>query len=363
MSFTFNTDPVYRLQPPSTDAVSNALNRAREPPPSPGLGAAETAALNSGAIRLSADDGYNLISSNGDMFASANFLDANEMTPLGALFDIGGNGSPTPYMTGVGAMIQKQADEVRKKVEGKINAQRGWRTRVRDYIATQNNELLEFLNMKVTAHPTLGPGEVLLKRFGNPQVHPNHPSVREFVMDASGEDVIADISTALANFKGEGGVQDYVNQTMMIYEEYRNAGRDLVKCEAALNEKLKRLDRMQDKIKGVFEIDANDAYGEVLEVVEKYLKKVYEENQIEEDYRGLIAAYRRFNCLRELIQMSRSLTVQENEPLCCICLEGTVSYALTPCGHTYCSSCVKKPHLQCFLCRGHVKDRVKLFFG
>ncbi len=100
-----------------------------------------------------------------------------------------------------------------------------------------------------------------------------------------------------------------------------------------------------------------------MEATEEYLKKIYEESTIKEDYTALIAAYRRFASLRDIIQMSRAVVGKENEPLCTICLQDHVNYALAPCGHTYCQSCVRRQGNTCSVCRGSIKDRVKIYFG
>jgi hypothetical protein len=97
--------------------------------------------------------------------------------------------------------------------------------------------------------------------------------------------------------------------------------------------------------------------------MEGYLAKVFHDNVIEENYKKLIGAYRRFAVLRDVVTMSRSLLLQESEPICGICLAESVTFALTPCGHTYCQTCVRRQHAQCFMCRAAFKEKVKLFFG
>lgn len=296
-------------------------------------------------------------------FAPADFGDADEMRPLGAVFDIGGHGSSTPYTTAMNSMIHKHMDEIKGKTATSLSLPTSWRKRLRDFISQKNTDLLDFLSISVASHPTLGKGEVLMRRFGNPQVTPSHPSVREFVLDVSGDDVVKQISDAVEAVHGEGGLKDYANKTRLIYEQYQAAGDEVLRQNTSLKAKLEKLDRIQGKLSALFEIDPNETYQPLMESTEAYLKKVFEESKIEEDYTALIAAYRRFAALRDVVLMSRALVAQETEPICTICLQETVGFALTPCGHTFCSTCMRRQSGSCYICRTPIRDRVRLYFG
>lgn len=298
-------------------------------------------------------------------FAPADFGDAEEMRPLGAAFDIGGQGSTAPYSAAVGAMVTKHMEEVKGKAVTAFELIGNWKKRLREFLNQKNTDLLDFLALKPASHPAIGPGEILLRRFGNPQVHPSHPSVREFVLDGSGEDVMGEISVALTNTAAAagGGLQGYTEQTRLLYEEYRAAGDAVLTQQAALKAKLDSLDRIQGKLTGLFEIAPNKTFEPLAAATEAYLKLVFEENQIEKEYKALIAAYRRFASMREAVTVSRTLLAQESEPICSICLNESVSFALVPCGHTFCATCVRRQNGACYMCRNTIKDRVKLFFG
>jgi hypothetical protein len=298
-------------------------------------------------------------------YAPADFLDAQELQPLGAVFDIGGHGSATPYSSAVNSMIHKHTEEIKGRAATLLHLPSGWKRRLRDFVSTKNNELLDFLKLNVPSHNVLGPGEILLRRFGNPQVSPNHVSVRDMVMDVSGagEATLADLNSHLEQFKADGNLTNYANQTRVIYEEYKEAGDEVLKQQLALKQKLDKLDRIQNRIAGLLEVDANDKYQPLMESVEQYLKKVYQDCEIEQEYMKLVTAYRRFATLRDVVTMSRSLLSYESEPLCSICLNEPVTYAITPCGHTLCQTCMRRQSNQCFFCRGPIREKIKLFFS
>jgi hypothetical protein len=77
-------------------------------------------------------------------FAAADFGDAEDMRPLAADFDIGGHGSSTPYTGAVDAILQKQMEEIRGKTAAALNLSTTWRRRLKEFMSTRNNELLDY---------------------------------------------------------------------------------------------------------------------------------------------------------------------------------------------------------------------------
>jgi hypothetical protein len=149
----------------------------------------------------------------------------------------------------------------------------------------------------------------------------------------------------------------------MLYEEYREAGDEVLKQQALLKTKLDKLDRIQGKLALLLEIDPSESFEPLVGATESYLEKLFAESNLEGEYTALITAYRKFVAAREVLQMIRAPAAIENEPLCCICVQETVAFAVSPCGHTFCQTCVRKQMSNCFICRGHIKDRVKIYFG
>jgi hypothetical protein len=297
-------------------------------------------------------------------YAPADFGDAQEEQPAAAAFDIGGHGSSTPYSNAVNAIAAKHMEEARTKTINAINLPSGWKKRFRDFISTKNGDLLDFLKGNVSAHPVLGPAEILLRRFGNPQATPTHPSVREFILDISGADHLDTINRDIDLSRGaETGLRAHAIATQYLYEQYRGAGDDILKAQASLKAKLEKLDRIQGRITNIFDIDPNVAYPPLMEAAEDYLKRIFQENQIEEEYKTLIKSYKTFVSLRDSIHLLRAPSAIENEPLCTICLTDSVSYAFSPCGHTFCQTCVRRQAGQCPICRATIRDRLKLYFS
>jgi hypothetical protein len=303
-------------------------------------------------------------------YAPADFNDMADMQPLDVYFDVGGHGSATPYADAIGAMLNKHLEEVQGKAATATGYQAlasPWRRRIRDFMAHQNTELLNFIDLRMDEHCTMGRGEALLHRFGNPQVVANssHPSIRNFVLDcsgaAAGADAAEDISAAIESFRGQGGIKDYIEATRLLYDEYKLAGEAVLKAQSALDTKIGRLDKAQSKIRALFDVEENEEQGQLLAAGERYLKRVYESNRIEADYKDLVAAYRRFVILRDIVAQTRFVHQREGEILCSICMQDPVAFAATPCGHTYCGPCLRKQLRSCCMCRAEIKEKVKLF--
>jgi C-terminal peptidase prc len=82
----------------------------------------------------------------------------------------------------------------------------------------------------------------------------------------------------------------------------------------------------------------------------------------ETTYKELAEAYKKWNILRELITFQNITSPDTKEPLCAICLADPITHTVVPCGHTFCTSCVRRINVSCYLCRGPVRERIKLFF-
>ena len=293
-------------------------------------------------------------------FSPADFLDAEEFRPTGAAFDIIGNGSTTPYTDGVSGLIQTHIGEIKTKAPTSLPG--GWKKRLRNFISQKNSELLKFLDLPVSTHPTLSKGDHLLRKFGTIKYQTDN-SLKNIILDASGLDVLEKINVELLALRKDSPIEDYNSAVKFMFDEYKKAGEEAFRYDMQLKEKLDCLDKIQDKLSGVIDLEPIEPYNPLMEATEVYIKGLYDKYTIEEDYKGFIQSYKRFLLLRDTVLMTKTIDTAEQEPMCIICLSEPVSYVLTPCGHTYCSGCIKKQHSACFICRGTIRDRVKIFFA
>ena len=298
-------------------------------------------------------------------FSPADFEDAEDCRPPSAIFDIGGAGSATPYTTAINGIITKHADEIKQKAAAAIQTPATWRKRIRNFLNQKNTDLLDFLQLTVNSHPTLGKGEIILRKFGNISFRVDHPTIRDLVLDVSGNDYLAEISAILLSVrKGENAITDFVASVTTIYDQYREAGLEALNYETELKTKMTIFDNFQGKVAALFDLDpGSDKYFPLLQISEEYLGTIFEKNQIKDTYLKFIEAYRKFITLRDIVMLIRTVQSNENEPTCIICIQEAVVFCMNPCGHTYCQSCSQRQAGPCFVCRTPVKDKIRIFFN
>ncbi len=112
----------------------------------------------------------------------------------------------------------------------------------------------------------------------------------------------------------------------------------------------------------LLDLGVSEETKELQRQIEMYLETVYKENNPEAEYRELLALYKKFIYVRDLVNLLRLSASADREPICGICLNDTVGFALVPCGHTYCETCCRRLSVHCFMCRQTATNKVKIFF-
>ena len=287
--------------------------------------------------------------------ASADFPDAIEDSPSNFII-----GSDNNYSIAINNAMEKQLNEVREKQNSTIIIQNSWKKRFREFLTTKNSKLLEFLTSKLKLHPVLGPTENFLQKFGRSNMN-SQQSLKEILLDSSGIDISEEIDALCLSNDFESS-EKYVEHTKFLMEQYKLVSDKILDQENLLKIKLATLDSLQQKISGIQSLTHNEHYEELMGITEKYINKIFEENNIEVEYKNIIELYRKFNHLRELVKAVRSVELTEKEPLCSICFNEQIQYAIIPCGHTFCTTCIKRHVVNCSVCRGQIRDRVRVYF-
>jgi hypothetical protein len=292
---------------------------------------------------------------NNEIYAPVDFADADDERPLNAFYDI----SLTQTVNNI---VSRHVHEVRQKTPGHAMPSTQWRRRLREFLSSRTNDLLDFLGKPLAKHPNLGPAELLLRKFSLENFNVMHPSLREVALDMSGVDIHHAVEQGLKQFEPHT-LKGFNDSGRYLFEMFREAGAEIMLQDTRLQSKLEMYDKVHARVIILSELDQSEHYDALAEATQAYLKDVFDKYQIEDTYKGLIDAYRRFIVLKDIISFRRFSEVSLAEPLCNICFEEQISYVITPCGHTYCGTCIKKQISQCYICRGNVKDRVRLFFG
>jgi hypothetical protein len=291
-------------------------------------------------------------------YAPADFNDASEDQPTGATFDMT---TPSYTMT-LNSIIERNIENIEQTVPKSID----WRKRFRDFLSAKNTELLDFLNVTLSSHPTIGKGDAIIRTFGASIITAQNSKIlQNIIFDISGTKTI--FEEINKDFKDlpitEDPISEFRTKIQYIYEQYRKTGDEILNYERLLKTKLEIFDGIHKNIINLLELDPTSCTEELKELSQKYMAEIFEKHRIQTTYNELIGSYQRFIVLREIISMMRVTNSNENEPLCTICLERPVSHCVVPCGHTYCETCLKRQSTSCFMCRTPVRERVRVYFG
>lgn len=295
-------------------------------------------------------------------FSPADFADAEETRPLEVQMDVTGTGSYVPYSTLVNNVLQRTTMEIRDKSQSQAPLTTNWKRRFRDFMNTKNEDLIAFLKKPLASNTPLSRAETFVAKFGRSDFQATHPSLSNLILDASGVSYAPILEREIQTL-GPSTPKQIVEQVRWLYDMYREAGEECLKQENELKLRLDVMDKTYQKIVAFCELPVNEDSEKVAESIEAYVRRLMEDNRIEEQYKKTIEAYRRFAALKDMLQFFRFTDLQDKEPLCSICLSESVGFVLIPCGHTLCATCLKRQVATCYMCRTHVRDKVKLYFG
>jgi hypothetical protein len=177
-------------------------------------------------------------------------------------------------------------------------------------------------------------------------------------------EVVAEFDEGLKRQKTEEdtGLQAFMKQLRWMFHQYKQIGEDVLRLETVLYQKLDHLDKLNHRIPVITNLVPNDTLPALMDAFSAYAESVYQTTKIEDDYISLVEAYKKWNICRQIVSLQTILKNDTHEPQCSICLVEPVSFVIVPCGHTFCSTCSKKQNTTCYICRGTIKERVKLYF-
>ena len=304
--------------------------------------------------------------------ASADF-DEEELHPLDDTYLAGGahqavGGSYTITMNNI---LSRHSGEIRSATEHAMQPlhQIG-RKKIKELVTQQNNRLFSFLQHPERTPSALGLAETLFRRYGHeaPQYRGGSSISRELNVDVSMATVLETVSAQLAGVGGDGDASGGAlsvlsHQLRWIFVQYKATGEEVQRLEALLQQKTEMLDKLQKRMPLIMNLTANSAYPPLLEAFQAYLEQAFHGSQIETTYKELVEAYKKWQVLRELVALP-AIANQSNaqEPTCTVCLTDAITHAVVPCGHTFCTQCVRRMANQCYVCRGQAREKVRLFF-
>lgn len=275
------------------------------------------------------------------------------------------NSTSTKYSACVTNLLSKQCMDVKLSTEDIAHSLTAVsKKKLKDLITKHNNKLFSF-----AIHPEkqniIHVAETIFRRFGQeaPIMKSKVNAIKDLNLDISLDTSIAEFDEGLRKLKGTGSLADFIKQMRWMFIQYKNIGEEVLRLETILFQKVELLDKLDNRIQLVTSLGINDALPDLVAAFTKYADKIYHSAQFEDTYRDLIEGYKKWNICRHIISMQSMMKNEaEAEPQCTICLLEPITHTIVPCGHTFCSTCSKKQNTTCYICRGQIRERVKLYF-
>ena len=299
------------------------------------------------------------------------FSALSEGSDNSALSEFTLDSSPGKYSTTVSNILSKHCTEIKQSSEEITQTIVATsKKKLKELITKHNNELFSFMSRPDKTPNMVGLAEGIFRKYGQdiPTIKGVNTNtvLKDLNLDASVSTVVAEFDDELKKLRGVtsslGGLDDFLKQSRWIFNQYKIIGEEVLRLETNLYQKIEILDKINNRIQLITNLTANDALPELIDSFKKYVGTMYASTQIETTYKELIVCYKKWNICRQIISQYSNFKSDTCEPQCSICLNEAVSYTIVPCGHTFCNSCIKKQNITCYMCRGTIRERVKLFF-
>jgi Zinc finger, C3HC4 type (RING finger) len=274
---------------------------------------------------------------------------------------------PGKYSTTITNILSKQCNEIKINSDEKLQSLSNIsKKKLKDLVTKHNNEIFSFMIHPDKIPKLLNIAETIFRRYGQELPLIKGQTTQHFLKDlnlnSSIDDIVSEFNDGLQKLQGDNSLDDFIKQLKWLYNQYRIIGEEVLRLETTLFQKIDYLDKLNNRIPIITSLKDNEALPELIDSFTKYATKIYESSNFEQNYKELVEAYKKWNICRQIISIQPLLKNDKTEPQCSICLLEPISSAIVPCGHTFCSNCSKKQNTTCFICRGKIRERIKLFF-
>jgi hypothetical protein len=145
-----------------------------------------------------------------------------------------------------------------------------------------------------------------------------------------------------------------------INKAYLECIKVLFLLDSQLHNKIENIQDLNRRLDEIVDVGDTSVEARALQAsIESYIRKSYQENDIEKDYKEFCKMHGRFQILHPIVS---SLQIAPGTLKCTICTDEKITTALVPCGHAFCDACASKQRAQCYICRCSVQDRLRLYF-
>ena len=230
------------------------------------------------------------------------------------------------------------------------------------FLMRSNIKIFDFLSKPVSQKEDLQKTLNIIFKFQGKDYNPNQ-TVEELFIDTSMTEATEWVSSKIKN-EGNNIIERFRSEINSFIEIWIEVIRDLFKAEDIINEKVKRIESIQQKIGTIQLLPVNEYLEAVILDLQKYIEKEYNDINFEEAYNNCITMYKRLHVLQDIRNGIRALIDKDLTSMCPVCLDKVIDTAIIPCGHTFCSECINRDiRYSCPICRSHVSKKQKIFFS
>ena len=275
---------------------------------------------------------------------------------------------PGKYSSTISNILSKHCAEIKTSADDVLQPITSIsRRKLKELVNKHNNEIFSFMARPDKTPHVIGLAESIFRRYGHevPTIRGNNSNtvLRDLNLDASMSDVVHEFDENLKRLRTEqGGLDEFMKQIRWMFNQYKVIGEEVLRLETTLFEKIEMLDKVANRSSMISSLKNNEVLPELIETFGKYLESVYKSANFEQNYKELVEAYKKWNICRQIISLHNNFRNEIHDPQCSICLSEPITSAIVPCGHTFCGNCVKKQNTTCYICRGTIRERIKLFF-
>lgn len=265
--------------------------------------------------------------------------------------------TPIELSTVIRNCLQYYMNEIHEIVPDARDFLRIWRRRLRDILSNEGERYTRFLVRDNDDSNALSRHDRLLRELTSPMANTNsdwlrHNTSRIVNTNEMITEIERDLGVSLGAF--DTGIRNTVTN-------YSSTVQEMFEIEKRLENKLEIIEQLHKWIHAM-PVDRSEQSVQLQETLIEYIKTVYATQSIESDYKRFCHLFARFTTLRSLL-----LPLQTSDtsisPLCTICTAERVTYAMIPCGHTFCNSCCQKQRWNCYICRTNIRERLRIYFS
>jgi hypothetical protein len=227
----------------------------------------------------------------------------------------------------------------------------------REFYMKEATNIFNFLDNPISENQTISQAYQIIKRFGKGEYIGNKNKLRDLVLDISCNETISLIEESIGSFS------DWIIKTRNILDLWKQVTTDFSIAENRLKSRIVIFDDLAKKVQTLLQLPNIEGYEEMLNSSETYIRNIFEEHQIENEYNEFIKVLKKIVILTDAIYSIRQMVNASTDPVCSVCFHDPVNIVSIPCGHTFCTQCGGKQLTNCYICRMPVRDRIKIYFS